>query len=299
MDLSLRSWAVLGVVAGLVSACGGSGGGGSGSSSSTPLTPPTVSEADSTLLTPSSQTAADLVAAVRKAASGAATVSGFSGVLAVSMTAPVQTAVAPKVRAAALEKQSEVNCAYGGKLSRRLVYSSDSQISAGDAFSFTYTDCATLQAGSAVHSGSTRAVIDQFQSDRSWSFSYTATDLVFTEGAQSLGPYSFGGYYVVSGDQVTWSYSTGEQTVIGDPDLTRSGTTTLIGAGKVRTRLYGGVATVSFSNWRYDSATQRADSGSADVAGSSGHTARVSVTAQGYAVEIRQGDQSGTFVVPF
>jgi hypothetical protein len=275
--------------------CGGGGGGGDGGTTAVALPP--VTGATTATLSDSQQTANDLVAVTKAAASNAAAVNGFTTLPLNAGSVATVASGNGRVGALALEKSRTVNCSLGGTAVIKSTYASAAAPSVGDAFQFNFASCSET-AGVAA-SGLVTATVARWVSDQSFAFSYAVTNLSIAENGSSTGPYSFNGNYDYANQISSWSYTVKGQTVVGDPAIIKSGTTTTVSAGTVRTPVGAGFAEVVFTGWVFNASTGQASAGTANIAGASGQRAKITVGSAGYVVELTIGTRKSSYVVPF
>lgn len=282
---------------------GGCGGGGGGDKKSVEEVAPSVSAEPTASLVDSAGGASDLVSEAKEAASTALTVGELSVAVA-QAAAATGTQSAGHMRAAAATAQlvsdSSVPCNHGGTVQRKITYNSATSVTVGDSFLFTFSNCAQLSAGSMIKSGTAEQKIERYTDDSNWAFSYTARDLILGEGSSSFGPYNFGGQMAATAGQLSWSHIIDKQTIVGDPQVSRTGSTATLADAVVRSNLgQSGFVQIRFTGWVFDTGSRRASAGRADVSGGNGHSAHISVGAGGYTVELNLNGKTSTHLVPF
>jgi hypothetical protein len=282
-------WWLSAVVAGLLSACGGGGGGGT---DETPVQPilqsPPVTGAPTAVLAATSQTAASLVTASQAGASAVDKVDGFSSL-------PLGVQVAPPSGVTSTETLA---CSGGGNMTGTVDAVDPNQPAVGDSAKLQFSNCVEMNVS---FSGSVAVRITRYRNDNDFAAAFSVAGLLVTESGLTRGPLSFAGQVDESAAGISFAYEVDQQAVVGDPLVSRSGSTVTVDSATTRSYLGSttGFVEVRLSHWVFNRDTGRPSAGTASVTGANGNSATVTVQADGYHVGISVGGVVSNLVVPF
>jgi hypothetical protein len=157
----------------------------------------------------------------------------------------------------------------------------------GDTMTETFTNC-SANAGSSV-SGTEVATVTSWVSATSFAYTLTLTNITTITNDVTYGPYVFSGNYSYANGSYSYSYtSTNNNTIVGQPVVTRSGNNATIVTGTSHVNSpSGGWYNAVYSNWTWDITTGKAASGSVAINGANGDTVVITALGNGqYNVDI-------------
>ncbi len=242
---------------------------------------------------------------------------------AAALAAEIQKDVPDLVSLASAKPPGAINTLPGGVLttlqcsslgqSGSGTYSVDSNIGSGgpttgSTITITYGNCTFTSSGStSTINGSMTLTYTRYNSAQDFAIStkYTNLTMAFTSpsGNYTYGPMN--GTYTIDFANGTYSYSStmanGGASNISSSNIVTSGSSITITSA---TYVYNstsasGVIKVVFNNWRYDSTTGRAVSGSITVTGANGNTVKIDATGTGYTVTYTVNGAVTAYTVAF
>ena len=192
---SLSKWWLAALTVAVLAACGGGGGGGGGGEPPVPptLQSPPVTGTPTAVLTASSQTAADLVAAARAGASAVDQVEGFSSL-------PLGVQVSPP---SAVTSTETLSCSGGGSYTGSVNALSPDQPSVGDTINLQFANCVEFNIS---FSGRVDMSITRYVSADDFTGAFSVEGLTMIESGLPRGPLSFKGQVDYSPSGMLFAY---------------------------------------------------------------------------------------------